>query len=158
MRAYIIRRLLLAIPTLLGITAVTFLIIQLAPGNPAAMASRLGGEGLADDAMSREIVEQTKKLYGLDKPIPVQYALWLKRLVTFDFGTSYKDHRAVLEKIVERLPVSLQLSLTSIFLVYLFAIPIGVYSSTHQYSLSDNTITVFLFILYSLPNFWVAPM
>lgn len=157
-RAYIIRRLLLAIPTLLGITAVTFLIIQLAPGNPAAMASRLGGEGLADDAMSREIVEQTKKLYGLDKPIPVQYALWLKRLVTFDFGTSYKDHRTVLEKIVERLPVSLQLSLTSIFLVYLFAVPIGVYSSTHQYSLSDNTITVFLFILYSLPNFWVATL
>ena len=158
MRAYIIRRLLLAIPTLLGITAVTFLIIQLAPGNPAAMASRLGGEGLADDAMSREIVEQTKKLYGLDKPIHVQYALWLKRLVTFDFGTSYRDHREVLEKILERLPVSLQLSLTSIFLVYLFAVPIGVYSSTHQYSMSDNAITVFLFILYSLPNFWVATL
>ena len=158
MRAYIIRRLLLAIPTLLGITAVTFLIIQLAPGNPAAMASRFGAGGMADDAVSKEIVEQTKKLYGLDKPIPVQYALWLKRLVTFDFGTSYKDHRAVLEKIVARLPISLQLSLTSIFLVYLFAVPIGVYSSTHQYSLSDNVITLFLFILYSLPNFWVATL
>jgi peptide/nickel transport system permease protein len=157
-KVYIVRRLLLAVPTLLGITAITFVIIQLAPGSPAAMAVRLGGEGVRSDAIAQEIVEQTKKLYGLDKPIPVQYVLWLKRLVTFDFGTSYKDHRNVLEKIAERLPVSLQLSLTSIFLVYLIAIPIGVYSSTHQHSLSDNVITVSLFILYSLPNFWVATL
>jgi peptide/nickel transport system permease protein len=157
-RAYIARRLLLAIPTLLGITAVTFLIIQLAPGNPAMMAIRRGAAGITEDAISKEIVEQTKKLYGLDKPIPVQYALWLKRLATFDFGTSYKDHRNVLEKILERLPVSLQLSFISILLVYLIAVPIGVYSSTHQHTLSDNVITVFLFILYSLPNFWVATL
>jgi len=157
-RAYIVRRLLLAIPTLFGITAVTFLIIQLAPGNPAAMASRFGAGGMADDAVSKEIVEQTKKLYGLDKPIPVQYALWLKRIVTLDFGTSYKDQRNVLDKIVERLPISLTLSLISIFLVYLIAVPVGVYSATHQHSISDNIITVVLFILYSLPNFWVATL
>jgi peptide/nickel transport system permease protein len=156
-RAYIARRLLLAIPTLLGITAVTFLIIQLSPGNPAAMAVRMGGR-ITEDAISEEIVEQTKKLYGLDKPIPVQYALWLKRLATFDFGTSYTDQRKVLDKIRERLPISLSLSLVSIFLVYLIAVPIGVYSATHQHSVSDNAITLFLFILYSLPNFWVATL
>jgi len=156
--AYIARRLLLAIPTLLGITAVTFLIIQLAPGNPAMMAIRRGTAGITDEAISKEIVEQTKKLYGLDKPIPVQYALWLKRVATFDFGTSYTDQREVLDKIRERLPVSLTLSLVSIFLVYLIAVPIGVYSATHQYSVADKTITLFLFILYSLPNFWVATL
>ncbi len=158
MRAYIIRRLLLAIPTLFGITAITFLIIQLAPGNPAAMAARFGSGAMVDDSMSKEIVEQTKKLYGLDKPIPVQYALWLKRVVTLDFGTAYKDQRNVLEIILERLPITLQLAVISVFLVYLIAVPIGVYSATHQRSVSDSIITVVLFILYSLPNFWVATL
>ncbi|MCD6288411.1 MAG: ABC transporter permease [Candidatus Hydrogenedentes bacterium] len=158
MKAYILRRLLLAIPTLLGITAVTFAIIQLAPGDPAAMAARTGMNSLREDAVSKEIIEQTRALYGLDKPIPVQYALWLKRVVTLDFGTSYKDQRNVLDKIAERLPVSMTLSLISIFLVYLIAIPIGVFSATHQNSISDNIITVILFILYSLPNFWVATL
>jgi len=157
-RAYIARRLLLAIPTLFGITAVTFLIIQLAPGNPAAMAARFGAAGMVEDTISKKIVEQTKKLYGLDKPIPVQYALWLRRVVTLDFGTSYKDQRNVLDKIIERLPISLTLSLISILLIYLIAVPIGVYSATHQRSVSDNIITVVLFILYSLPNFWVATL
>ncbi|MFC1735983.1 ABC transporter permease [Candidatus Hydrogenedentota bacterium] len=160
MRNYIIRRLLLAFPTMLGITLVTFSIIQLAPGNPASMALGGGAAGLnaEEGGISREIIEQTKKLYGLDKPVHVQYLLWLKRIVTLDFGTSYKDHRSVLDKIVERMPISITLSLTSIFLVYLFAIPIGVFSSTHQNTKSDSVITVVLFVLYSLPNFWVATL
>jgi peptide/nickel transport system permease protein len=106
--------------------------------------------------VTREIVEQTKKLYGLDKPIWTRYGIWLKRVVTLDFGTSYKDHRPVIEKIAERLPVTIELNLISIFLVYLIAIPVGVFSAVEQGTIRDKSMTVILFILYSLPNFWVA--
>jgi peptide/nickel transport system permease protein len=156
LREYLIRRLLLIIPTFLGITLITFLVIQLSPGNPAAMKLRGGEQGTMGEEMTREIVDQTKKLYGLDKPIPVQYALWLRRVITLDFGNSYKDHRPVMEKIAERLPITIELNLISIFLIFLIAIPVGVFSAIKQGTLQDRIVTVILFVAYSLPNFWVA--
>ncbi|HBZ55178.1 MAG TPA: diguanylate cyclase [Syntrophobacteraceae bacterium] len=157
MKVYLIKRLLQVIPTLLGVTLITFLIIQLAPGNPAMLKLRMTGEGqVSDNAISQQIIEQTKKLYGLDKPIPIQYLLWVKRVLTFDFGTSYKDHRKVWDKIAERLPVTLQINIISILLVYLIAIPCGIYSATHSGTWQDRVLTVVFFVLYSLPSFWVA--
>ncbi|NTW36487.1 MAG: ABC transporter permease [Syntrophobacteraceae bacterium] len=157
MKAYLVKRLLQIIPTLLGITLVTFMIIQLAPGNPAFLKLRMAGEGqVGETAISKQIIEQTRQLYGLDKPLPIQYLLWVKRVLTFDFGTSYKDHRKVIEKIAERLPVTLQLNIISMLLVYLIAIPCGVFSATHSGSASDRLLTLFFFLLYSLPGFWVA--
>lgn len=157
MKGYLLKRLLQIIPTLLGITLITFVIIQLAPGNPAVLKVRMAAqERVSESAMSQKIIEDTKKLYGLDKPLPIQYVLWVKRVFTFDFGTSYKDHRRVLDKIAERLPVTLQLNIISIFLVYLIAIPCGIYSATHPDSKGDRVLTLFFFFLYSLPSFWVA--
>ena len=156
LREYLIRRLLLIIPTFLGITLITFLVIQLSPGNPAAMKLRGGEQGTMGEEMTREIVDQTKKLYGLDKPLPVQYALWLRRVITLDFGNSYKDHRPVIEKIAERLPITIELNLISIVLIFLIAIPVGVFSAIKQGTLQDRCVTVILFVAYSLPNFWVA--
>lgn len=155
MKTYIIRRLLYLIPTLLGITIITFLLLRLS-GDPASLKVKRTMQGISSDSMAREILEQTRKLYGLDKPLHVQYGLWLKRLVKLDFGNSFKDHRPVIQIIKERLPITLQLNIISIFLIYLIAIPIGVFSAVKQYSLSDKFTTIFLFILYSLPNFWVA--
>lgn len=156
MRAYIIRRLLLIIPTFIGISMLTFALIQLAPGSPIAFKLR-GMEGaMQADAATRDIIEQTKALYGLDKPIPVQYVLWLGRLVRFDFGNSMKDHRPVIDKIGEALPITLMFNLLSLLLVYLISIPVGVYSATHPGTKRDSALTVFLFILYSMPSFWVA--
>lgn len=157
MTAYLIKRLFLIIPTFLGITLITFLIIQLAPGNPVSLKlQQLGGEGIRTETVSREVIEQTKRLYGLDKPIPVQYLSWLRRIVTLDFGESYKDHRPVSTKIKEALPVTLLLNLVSIFLIYLISVPLGVFSALRPQSLLDKVTTLFLFILYSLPSFWVA--
>lgn len=158
MKAYLLKRLLQIIPTLLGITFITFVIIQLAPGNPAMLKLQMGkGEAqLGEKGVSEQIIQQTKELYGLDKPLPVQYALWLKRVFTLDFGFSYKDHRNVWDKISERLPITIQINLISIFLVYLIAIPCGIYSSTHVESVPDKILTVGFFFLYSLPSFWVA--
>ncbi|MFZ2446581.1 MAG: ABC transporter permease [Syntrophobacteraceae bacterium] len=159
MKAYLLKRLLQMVPTLLGITFITFLIIQLAPGNPAMLKIQMGtgqGELGGDKAISAQIIQQTKELYGLDKPLPVQYLLWVKRVFTLDFGTSYKDHRNVWDKIAERLPITIQLNIISIFLVYLIAIPCGIYSATHTGTFSDRAMTLGFFFLYSLPNFWVA--
>jgi peptide/nickel transport system permease protein len=146
----------LIVPTFVGISLITFLVVQLAPGSPVYMKLRKGESGLASDRASQEIIEQTKQLYGLDKPILVRYVLWLGRLVRLDFGNSYKDQRPVREKILETIPVTLQIEIIVVFLVYLISIPIGVYSATHQRSYGDYAVTVVLFILYSLPSFWVA--
>ena len=159
MKTYILKRLLLMIPTILGITIVTFGIIRLAPGDPAAMRVGSSAQGtIGEEQLAREIIEKTRVQFGLDKPIPVQYLLWLQRIVTLDFGRSYKDNRLVMDRIWERIPVTLQLNIISIFLVYLFAVPIGIFSSTHQYSFSDKAVTLFLFILYSMPSFWMATL
>ncbi len=156
MKEYIIRRVLLTIPTLIGITLITFIILHLVPGDPAALKVRMGAESIKSDSVAREIIEQTRKMYGLDKPLLVQYLNWLKSIVTLDFGYSLKDHRSVGAILRERIPITLQLSIISTLLVYLIAIPIGVFSAVKQYSLADKIITLILFILYSLPNFWVA--
>ena len=146
----------LIVPTFIGISLITFLVVQLAPGSPVYLKLRRGEAALVSDRASQQIIEQTKKLYGLDKPIPARYVLWLGKLVRLDFGNSYKDQRPVRDKILETLPVTLQIEIIVVLLVYLISIPIGVYSATHQRSLSDYAITVVLFILYSLPSFWVA--
>ncbi len=156
MRAYIIRRLLLIVPTFIGISVLTFALIQLAPGSPIAFKLRGMDGAMKADAATQEIIEQTKALYGLDKPIPVQYALWLGRLFRLDFGNSMKDQRPVMDKIGEALPVTLMFNLLSLFFVYLISIPLGVYSATHPGTVRDSAVTLFLFILYSMPAFWVA--
>src|SRR3989304_843515 len=159
MKTYVLKRLLLMIPTLLGITVLTFAIIRLAPGDPAMLriGSSLQGS-IGEQQLAQAIIEKTRKEFGLDQPIHIQYWLWLKKIATLDFGRSYKDNRPVMDRIWERLPITLQLNIISIILVYVLAIPIGIFSSTHQYSFSEKVTTVFLFILYSLPSFWVATL
>jgi peptide/nickel transport system permease protein len=155
MRSYILKRLFLLVPTLLGITLVTFLIIQLAPGSPIERKLSIE-QGLKSQAITREIIEETKKLYGLDKPLYVRYLIWVKQIATLDFGSSYVDHRPVIDKIAERLPVTLSLNMLSIFLAYLIAIPIGVLSALRRGGIFDRVVTFSLFALYSIPSFWMA--
>ena len=156
MKAYLIRRILLIIPTFIGISIITFLMVQLSPGNPAMMKLQTIQGAMGGGEIPAEIIEQTNKLYGFDKPIHIRYIKWMGNLVTFDFGNSFKDGRPVTERIREALPITLQLNLISLLLIYLISIPVGTYSATHQFTRSDNVITLVLFILYSLPSFWVA--
>lgn len=157
MRSYFARRLLLLIPTLIGISLISFLIIHLSPGDPASL--KLGnGESGRDQAVAEQIIAETRALYGLDQPLYVQYGRWLRRMLTFDFGESLEDHRPIIDKLKERIPVSILLSGLSLFFAYLIAIPLGIYSSTHSGSTGDRVITLALFALYSLPNFWIATM
>lgn len=157
MTAYLIRRFLLLIPTFIGITVMTFAIIQLAPGSPVSLKLMgPGGAGVRSENISQELIEETTKLYGLDKPIPVQYYEWMKRIVRLDFGTSFKDHRPVADKLWEAFPITLLLNILSILLIYLISIPLGIYSAVKPRSFFDRSTTLVLFMLYSLPNFWVA--
>lgn len=150
MPVYVLKRLLLTIPLIFGITLITFAVIHLAPGGPVEVQTEMS---LKASAQARE---NLKRLYGLDKPLHVQYLNWLKRFVRLDFGKSFVDGRKVSTKITERIPITLIINLLSLFLILLIAIPIGVISAGRQYSLFDKVSTVFVFIGYSTPTFWLA--
>src|ERR1700679_2056713 len=117
MTTYIIRRILLLVPTLFGITLLTFLLIRLSPGNAALLKGGMGEGG--GRAMTAEVREQMIKLYGLDKPPLVAYADWVGHLLRLDLGESVVDHRPVLTKIAERLPLTVSLAGSALLLSYL---------------------------------------
>ncbi len=151
MLKYLTRRILLMIPLLIGITLVSFVVIHLAPGKPTDMATSLNPDA------TLEAKQRLEKLYGLDQPIHVQYWQWVKRLAVLDFGRSFApDREPVVNKITRRLPITIMLNLLSMALIFLAAIPIGIYSATHQNSLFDRGTTVFVFIGFATPTFWLA--
>src|SRR5213596_2105090 len=152
MLGYALRRLFLAIPLLLGITFISFLVIHLAPGEPAEIQT--GDLSVQSDAQARQLL---RELYDLDKPLHVQYTKWLTRIVRLDFGKSFSpDSRPVLQKIGERLPVTLLLNIIEMLVIVVLAVPIGVLAATRQYSLFDKVTTVFVFVGFATPDFWLA--
>lgn len=155
---YIIQRVLLFIPTLLLITLIAFGLTRLAPGDPAAIKAGVGTEGTlsARNVMTEETFDLWRKQMRLDRPVIEQYLLWLGDIVQLNFGVSFIDNRPVIEKIAERLPITLMMNIGAVFLAYLIAIPLGVYSAVHQGTLIDRMIAFVLFALYSLPTFWIA--
>jgi peptide/nickel transport system permease protein len=152
MLVYALRRLVLALPLLIGITFVSFVVIHLAPGNPVELQT-----GDLQTLSTAKHQQALTELYGLDKPLPVQYWSWLVRLGRLDFGRSFApDGRPVLHKIGERLPVTLLLNITEMLIIIALAVPIGVLSATRQYSFFDKVTTVFVFIGFATPDFWLA--
>src|SRR5262245_31653953 len=165
MASYLFQRLLLMIPTFIGITLISFLIMRLAPGDPAELraAGGLGaaaGAGISVEKRGAvdEAMAQWRAQYGLDKPLHVQYAVWLKNLFTLNFGDSFKDSQSVWGKIAERLPVTIKLNFWSLLVVYLVAIPLGIYSATHPNSFGDKATTLAAFVLFAVPLVWAATM
>ncbi|NTW58365.1 MAG: ABC transporter permease [Nitrospirae bacterium] len=147
---YSIKRALLMVPILLGITLLSFSVMHMAPGGPAEAQMEFSAKA------SAEARERLRKLYGADQPVHKQYLTWLKKFVTLDFGEAFADGRKVKDKILERLPITLTINLLSLFVVLLIAIPIGIMSATHQYSILDRATTMFVFVGYSMPHFWMA--
>jgi peptide/nickel transport system permease protein len=165
MTGYLIKRLLLMVPTFIGITLIGFLIMRLAPGDPAELraagglgAAAGGGISVEKRGSVDEAIAQWRAQYGLDKPLHVQYLVWLKNIATLSFGESFKDNQSVWSKIAERLPVTVKLNFWSIVVVYLVAIPLGVYSATHPNSWGDQVTTLAAFILFAVPLVWAATM
>jgi len=139
------------VPLLIGITLISFIVIHLAPGEPTDMQTQLNPE------VSVEMQQRLRQHYDLDKPLYVQYGMWLKKLVQLDFGDSFaQDNRPVMEKIRERLPVTIGINFLSILLILSVAVPVGVMSAIRQNSMFDKSTTLFVFIGFATPSFWLA--
>ena len=152
MLGYAVRRLLLAVPLFVGITFVSFVVIQLAPGDPVELQT--GDQSIEASA---ETIRQLQELYGLDQPLHVQYWNWLSRIARLDFGRSFApDGRPVMEKIAERLPITLLLNVIQLTIILTVSVPIGVLSATRQHSRFDKITTVFVFVGFATPDFWLA--
>jgi peptide/nickel transport system permease protein len=151
MGMYLIKRLILMVPLFIGITLISFSVIHLAPGSPIDMATDLNPKATA------EVKARMRAIYGLDQPLHVQYWNWLRRLLVLDFGNSFsQDGRRVSDKILERLPITIFINIASLVLIFLIAVPIGVLSATYQNSLFDKSTTVFVFVGFAVPHFWLA--
>jgi len=156
MTTYIVRRLLLMIPTLFGITVMVFAISRAAPGDPVSLSMGPGGQMDAERAVN--VRETRMKLYGLDKPIHVQYANWLRRVVRLDFGDSIKHHRPVSELIKEKLPITLILNIIAFVIIYAVSLPLGVLTAVQHRQFFDRVSSIVLFMLWSLPVMWIGQM
>ena len=148
---YILKRLGLMIPMLLGITLISFTVIHLAPGTPTDMQTTMNPKA------SLEAQKRLRELYGLDKPLMVQYGDWLTRLAQLDFGRSFSpDRRPVWDKIKERIGITLGLNFISLVIILALAIPIGVLAATRPHSWFDKGTTLFVFLGFAMPSFWLA--
>ena len=151
MLTYLAKRLLMMIPLLIGITLISFLVIHLAPGEPTDMQTDLNPKS------SVEMRDRLRERYNLDKPLHVQYGLWLKQVATLDFGESFaQDHRPVLVKVRERMPITILINVLSIVVILAVSVPIGILSAVRRNSLFDRGTTIFVFLGFAMPSFWLA--
>lgn len=150
MRIYILRRLLLTVPVILGVSTLVFLFIHLIPGDPIQVM-------LGESAKPAD-VETLRRGLGLDRPLSEQYLSFLKGLATGNLGTSIHTGQPIVSTIVKRLPATLELTLSSMGVALLIAIPLGVISASKQYSVLDNGSMFFALLGISMPNFWLGPL
>ncbi len=169
MLKYFLRRMLILIPTLLGVTIIVFAIINMAPGGPidqklqqirfGAGDAGSGGQTSSrgeNHGVSDEVMAALKKQYGFDKPVHERYFLWLKNLATLNFGESFTYEEPVIDVIVSKFPVSLQFGIISLILSYLISIPLGIIKAIKNGGVFDVTSSIILFIFYSIPSFMLA--
>ena len=152
MTQYIVRRILISIPLLFGISIITFIIINLAPGDPiSAMVNPL-----EEAVLPSYVLEEMKKSLGLDKPMPVRYVIWLKEAFTGNLGYSYHTKQPVLQMVLGRLPTTISLMVSAHAIGIVLGITLGVISAIRQYSKMDFSLTVAAFFMVSVPEFFFA--
>jgi peptide/nickel transport system permease protein len=148
---FLIKRIALMIPTLIGITIISFAVMKMAPGDPTSLMTDLNPN------MNEEAVKRIRAHYGLDQPWHVQYIKWLGNMAALDFGKSFAaDNRPVLDKIGERIPITILINVLSMILIFSVSIPIGVFSAVKQDSLFDRVSSLIVFIGFAVPTFWLA--
>src|SRR2546422_5589409 len=149
MNRYVLRRLLQAVPLLLGISFASFAILKAVPGGPLAAYE-------ASPDVTDEDIRRLEHAFGLDQPVPIQYLNWLSRFLVGDWGYSFVSHQPVLVLIGERLPNTVYLMGTVFVTVLLIAIPVGVLTAIRQYSWFDHIVTGSTFAFLSTPTFWLG--
>ena len=138
-------------PTSSGHYIISFTVMKMAPGDPTSLVTDLNPN------MNEETIARIRAHYGLDQPWHIQYLKWLRNMVMLDFGTSFSpDGRPVIDKILERIPITIFINIVSLLLILSIAIPIGVKSAVNQGSLFDRATTVFVFVGFAMPSFWLA--
>ncbi|MGG2028918.1 ABC transporter permease [Gottfriedia sp. S16(2024)] len=147
---FIVRRIIQTIPVLLGVSLVVFLIMQMVPGDPATL---LAGEGA-----TKHTIEMVRHSLGLDRPVIIQYFDYVVHVLQGDFGESLRNNRPVLDEIMIRLPITIELALASIFITVVLGMLAGIISATKQYSAADITIMIVALLGISLPSFWFGLM
>jgi peptide/nickel transport system permease protein len=150
MTRYITRRLFLTIPVLFLVSLIVFTLINMIPGDPALLF--IGGEA------GKEAVEALRKQMGLDRPMAVRYVLWLSRVVRGDLGKSVRDGRPVLDVLLLKLPVTVELALIALAVAWTIAVPAGVLAAWKRQSAIDYTATTVALAGISIPNFWFGIM
>jgi len=150
MIGYLVRRLLGAIPLLLGILTIIFFVVHLAPGDPTAR--------FFNPNVSPDVIEQMRRNLGLDQPLHIQYWKWLTSFLTGDFGYSFGQMRPIGEILPEVLWNTIQLTLVSLVVIFVVGMLIGIVQAVRQYSVSDNVLTFSALFFYSMPSFWFALM
>src|SRR5689334_7013430 len=167
MWSYVLKRVLLMIPTLLGILTITFVVVQFVPGGPVEqLVSQLqgrdaGGEGPAAagsgyrgrQGVDAKRIEEIKKLYGFDKPPLERYVQMLSQFARFDLGRSFYHNKAVWNLILEKLPVSISLGLWTFLLVYLISVPLGIAKAVRAGTSFDTITTCVVLLGYAIPSF-----
>ena len=165
MGGYILKRLLLMIPTLFGVMLITFAITQFVPGGPVErLVAQLSGYGAGGDTTSgglyqgnkgldQERVEQLKKLYGFDKPPLARFLAMMRQYLVFDFGHSYYHHMSVAQLVVSKLPVSMSLGLWTFLIVYSVCIPLGIAKAVRDGSAFDVATSTVILVGYAIPGF-----
>ena len=148
MVGYIVKRLLYAVPVLLGLTVIVFFIMTLIPGDPAT--------AILGSYATPENVERLNRQLGLDKPLVQQYFIWLMNILEGDFGRSYSLNRPVIDEITERFSATLILAGASLILCSILGLLAGVYTAVHQFGWGDRLITFLVLIGISLPSFWLG--
>jgi microcin C transport system permease protein len=169
MTTYLIRRLLLVLPTFIGITMLVFAITRFLPGGPveqmlaeARQASQESGKGAqgpgsgAGDGLSKEQRELLNKRFGLDKPFMSAYFSWLGGIFVGDFGESYRYNEPVLETISSKMPISVFYGLLTMFFTYGICIPLGIVKALHHRTIVDNSSSIVIFLGYALPNYVIG--
>jgi peptide/nickel transport system permease protein len=150
MIGYLVRRLLGAIPLLLGILTIIFFVVHLAPGDPTAR--------FFNPNVSPEVIEQMRRNLGLDQPLHVQYGRWMWAFLRGDFGYSFGQMRPIGDILPEVLWNTIQLTLVSLVVIFVVGMLIGIIQAVRQYSIADNVLTFVALFFYSMPSFWFALM
>jgi peptide/nickel transport system permease protein len=152
---YITKRILQLIPLIIAISVIVFVIIQLPPGD--YLTQYIKRLELAGNDVDKSAIENLKLQYGLDKPAPVQYLMWIRNIITKgDMGRSFQWNQPVTTIIGERVGLTMTMSLLTLLFVWLLAVPIGIFSATHQYSIFDYIVTFLGFIGLAVPGFLIA--
>ena len=158
MQAYILRRIYLGALTVLLVSVVIFALMRVAPGDVALMLAMQGQEGISPDAIPQELLTRIREEMGLDRPLPMQYLVWMKGMVTLDWGKSYYSGVPIWEEFKARAPVTLELALTAVILATVVGIPAGIIMALKQDTWMDYLIRVFSLMGMSVPNFWMGTL